>query len=242
MYGYVYLTTNLVNGMKYVGGKKSNRFLGTGYLGSGKELKRAIHEYGRDSFKVELLEECDTLKELNESEVKWIIKFNAAEFEEFYNQVIVAHPHLEGKHHSPETLTKMSESQKGKTHTVSDYMRRRISETHADVSGPNNPMYGRFHSESTKRIISEKRSERQLGTRWVNNGTNEYCAKGDKLNQLNEGYVYGRLPRKRNRNVSRENNPMYGKHHSEETKNLISSTRKGYRWVNNGSDEVYAKG
>lgn len=35
---------------------------------------------------------------------------------------------------------------------------------------------------------------------------------------------------------------MYGKHHSEETKNLISSTRKGYRWVNNGSDEVYAKG
>ena len=38
MFGYIYLTTNLINEKKYIGQKTSNKFLGESYLGSGKLL------------------------------------------------------------------------------------------------------------------------------------------------------------------------------------------------------------
>lgn len=60
MYGYIYLTTNLVNNSRYVGRKKSDRFPfinknGEVYLGSGMTLNKAINKYGKENFKVELL-------------------------------------------------------------------------------------------------------------------------------------------------------------------------------------------
>ena len=86
MYGYIYLTTNLINGKKYVGQKTSNKFLGEEYLGSGKMLYKAIEKYGRQNFKVELLEEVrGTKSDLNAREIFWIEKLAAVESEEFYN-------------------------------------------------------------------------------------------------------------------------------------------------------------
>ena len=68
MYGYIYKTTNLINGKIYVGQKKSIKFLGNKYLGSGKLLKKAVLKYGLDAFTVELLEVCDTKEQLNRQE------------------------------------------------------------------------------------------------------------------------------------------------------------------------------
>ena len=85
MYGYVYLTTNLINGRQYIGQKKSKEFLGNTYLGSGKYLKNAILKYGREAFIVELLEECNSYDELNQAEIDWIEWYNAVESENFYN-------------------------------------------------------------------------------------------------------------------------------------------------------------
>lgn len=42
MFGYIYLTTNVINNKVYIGQKKSNKFLYNNYLGSGKLLKEAI--------------------------------------------------------------------------------------------------------------------------------------------------------------------------------------------------------
>lgn len=39
MYGYIYKTTNLINGKIYIGQHKANKFLGQSYLGSGKRFK-----------------------------------------------------------------------------------------------------------------------------------------------------------------------------------------------------------
>ena len=50
MYGYIYLTTNHINGKKYIGQKKSNVFLGEKYLGSGKILKQALKKWCRKFF------------------------------------------------------------------------------------------------------------------------------------------------------------------------------------------------
>ena len=74
MIGYIYLTTNLINGKKYIGRRKSNKFLGESYLGSGTHLKNAVKKYGRENFRVDLIEEIDTTYEdLVERETYYII-------------------------------------------------------------------------------------------------------------------------------------------------------------------------
>ena len=50
---YIYLTTNKINGMKYIG--KHYGELDDSYLGSGKILKRAIEKYGKENFEKSIL-------------------------------------------------------------------------------------------------------------------------------------------------------------------------------------------
>lgn len=58
---YVYKTTNLLNGKFYVGIHSiPDEFGSDGYVGSGTHLLRAIKKYGKEHFKCELVEECDT--------------------------------------------------------------------------------------------------------------------------------------------------------------------------------------
>ena len=70
MYGYIYKTTNLVNGKIYIG-KKKGEFT-TSYKGSGKYLKNALNKYGVENFSVEVIEYCETLHIQNEREKYWI--------------------------------------------------------------------------------------------------------------------------------------------------------------------------
>lgn len=72
----IYKTTNLINGKFYVGKDvKNNPY----YLGSGKVLRQAISKYGRQNFKKEILEVCNSATELEEKEQYWIDKLNAIE-------------------------------------------------------------------------------------------------------------------------------------------------------------------
>lgn len=77
MYGYIYKTINLINDKIYIGQKKSKVFKGNSYLGSGKSLKLAIGRYGKENFKVELLEEIDCAEKMDEREIYWIEYFNS---------------------------------------------------------------------------------------------------------------------------------------------------------------------
>ena len=71
MYGYVYKTTNLVNGKIYVGQKKSDKFIPT-YFGSGTLIRRAVEKYGVDNFKVEIIDSSEDAFDLDEREKFWI--------------------------------------------------------------------------------------------------------------------------------------------------------------------------
>lgn len=68
MIGYIYKTTNLINGKLYIGKHKATVFEPDKYKGSGKLLLRAFTKYGKENFKCELLETCETVQELNERE------------------------------------------------------------------------------------------------------------------------------------------------------------------------------
>lgn len=85
-YGFVYETTNKVNGMKYIGkciySRKNNWET---YLGSGVYLKRAIKKYGKSNFERIILAEADSEEELNELEEYYIKKYNAVESPNYYN-------------------------------------------------------------------------------------------------------------------------------------------------------------
>lgn len=85
MYGYIYVTTNLINGKKYIGKKKSQVFLGEKYLGSGISIRNSIEKYGEKNFKVQMIDVADSLQELNEKQ-EYHIKINdAVNSEEYYN-------------------------------------------------------------------------------------------------------------------------------------------------------------
>ncbi len=85
-YGYVYITENVVNNKKYIGQKKCNFFNET-YLGSGKHLKNAIKKYGKENFKVKLLEWCQDSYDLNLAEIFHIWYNKAVESNEYYNMI-----------------------------------------------------------------------------------------------------------------------------------------------------------
>ena len=86
MYGFIYITTNHVNGRQYIGQKKYDK---SGkwkkYLGSGIVLKRAIEKYGESNFSKEIIEECETKEALDDREKYWIDYYNAVDSDDFYN-------------------------------------------------------------------------------------------------------------------------------------------------------------
>ena len=78
----LYLTTNKLDGKKYIGVDGKNN---PDYLGSGKYLKRAILKYGRENFTKEILFEFDSEADAYLKEIEIIHELNAVESEEYYN-------------------------------------------------------------------------------------------------------------------------------------------------------------
>ena len=62
-YHFIYKTINLLSGRYYVG-MHSTDDLNDGYLGSGTLLRRSIKKYGKENFKIEILEFLDSRKAL----------------------------------------------------------------------------------------------------------------------------------------------------------------------------------
>ena len=91
MYGYIYLTTNLTTGKKYLGQHKAKSF-DNKYLGSGSLLLKELQEFGTENFSCSILESlndvptiCNSKEELNASERYYIKLFNCVDSNEYYN-------------------------------------------------------------------------------------------------------------------------------------------------------------
>lgn len=105
----------------------------------------------------------------------------------------------------------MSEGGKGKV--LSEEHRKHISEA---ISGENNGMYGKHHSEETRQKISETRKERIA----AGEITPIHVVMSDEAKTKISEKAKERLkdPTK---------HPMYSRHQSEETKRKISEAKKG---------------
>ena len=112
MFGYIYKTTNIINGKIYIGMHKAN-FFDTKYMGSGIFIKQAFKKYGKNNFVCELIDIAENIQELKEKEIYYINLFNSRNLEIGYNI------HRGGyggsdKGRKPETIAKMSASLKGR--------------------------------------------------------------------------------------------------------------------------------
>lgn len=162
---FVYITTNLINGKKYLGkhnGKNKN------YLGSGTLLKKAIEKYGRENFSIQIVQECSTEEETYELEKKLSLKFNVVESVEWYNMKVGGEGFSSGKFHpmfgvpkSEQHKIKLSKANIGKK--LSDETKQKISLRFRGSNNPcfglkvqNHPAYGHKKSEICKKIYQKK--------------------------------------------------------------------------------------
>ena len=131
---YIYLTTNTINGMKYIG--KHYGELDDAYLGSGKLLKADIIKFGKEHFHKSILYISNNDLENSEKEKYFIALYNAVSNPWFYN----IHEGGSGGN----TIA-------GYTPEEKEALRRKLSEINR---GKKNGMYGKHHSEKTKAFLS----------------------------------------------------------------------------------------
>ena len=87
-YGVIYLITNIINSKKYVG--QTTRLLEVRiaeHRRGNQYIDKAIKKYGCENFSVEVLEECENRKQLDEREIFWIAELNC-KYPDGYNQTI----------------------------------------------------------------------------------------------------------------------------------------------------------
>lgn len=181
MFGYIYKITNLINNKIYIGKTKysietrfKNHLWSIDHHRTKSLLYDAMNKYGKDNFKIEQIDQADSLEELNEKEQYWISKLNSRNPSIGYN------------------ICKGGEC------------------------GPGGPMFkDHQHTEQTKQQMSIDRSgskNANYGNRWN---------QSDDLKALHSRLSSG------------ENNGMYGRHHSDQTKELIRDSKKGKIWITN---------
>ena len=205
MYGYIYKTTNLINGKMYIGQKKSTKFLHERYLGSGSLLRKAINKYGKENFRVELLCECECKEKLDEMEIYYIKLYNAQNDPNFYN------------------LTKGGESGVGgpkfKGHKHSDESRQKISENNTGIK---NGFFGKKHSEESIQKMREAAKHRHP----VSQETRAKLSKVHKGKPFTEEHK-----RKISEAQKGPKGNNYGKKIPDDVKNKISNTMHNQVWI-----------
>jgi group I intron endonuclease len=82
-YGFVYLTTNLINGKRYIG--QTTRKESTTYFGSGKAIRKALAKYGKENFAREVLIYTFNKVDLDFLETHCIGEYKALDARNWYN-------------------------------------------------------------------------------------------------------------------------------------------------------------
>jgi len=209
-YHFIYKTTNLLSGKYYIGMHSTDN-LEDGYLGSGNRIRLAVRKHGKENFKREILEYCETREELGKREED-IVNLDEIAKVECMNLIVggVISGFMDEEHmikcsvagqkafrekfnndlnYKKEILVKMS---LGAIKAMSEGKMKPWSETY-DWTGKN-------HSDETKHKISESMKGKNAGTLnsqygscWITkDGTNKKIKKEDLDSFINNGWVRGR--------------------------------------------------
>lgn len=265
MYGYIYVTTNIISGKVYVG-KKTSPF-NPNYLGSGRYITNAVNKYGPDNFKVSVIEYADNLSDLNQKEIYWIQHYKDEGFE-MYN--------ISRGGDGGDTYLNLSEKDRrvrldnlkknGYFSHITKTQFKELLEHSVETRRKNAEERGYWFSEEARKHMSEGQknrkpftaekqaeiSRRRTETR-KRNGYRHSKETLEKISRSNKGRVFSeeyrrKLSENRKGTHCGSDNPFYGKHHSDEVKQLLSEYNKlgicgskGRKWMNNGSSNIRVK-
>ena len=266
MYGYIYETTNLVNGKKYIGQKKSPKFLGEKYLGSGVILRQAVNKYGKENFKVKLLCKCNKQETLDKKEKYYINKYRKTNIylyniakggNDFSNPFCTGKAnHFYGKHHSTDVKNKISKSSKGKIWVNKNNKNKRINPNELDLYLQQGWKRGTYIKKSiskrVKRLFRDNPEYRYKcgnstrGKFWVNKENIRKLILPSELDlYLQQGWkrgtgvnTYKINPNRKKPNHNGKNNPFYGKHHSKESIEKIKRATSSIKWKESHREKV----
>lgn len=214
--GFVYLTTNLVNGKVYVGQYtfKKEKWLNATYLGSGTVFEQALKKYGRKNFKRKILKLCYTINQLNGWETYYTLKYNPKLDPNIgYNQIIG--PVRRSGNKNPMSYPNVRKKISGNNHYLygrhcSEETKKKLSEK---LSGEKNPFYGKHHPKGKMSQILKDYYKTEKGKETINKVKNKL--KGRKMpDEVKEKIRQGNLGVKR----------------SEETRRRMSESRKGMKY------------
>jgi group I intron endonuclease len=157
-YGYIYITTNKINGKRYIG-KHNHSKWDYSYYGSGKHLGHAIKKYGIENFTCFPLRWAWSKDELNKLEIEYI-----AHYKPEYNLTKGGDGgSAKGRKFSEEHKQKIKKAHKGKTpwnkgktNIYSEETKQKLSEVHKGKTPWNK---GKKLSAETKLKISEIRKQ-----------------------------------------------------------------------------------
>lgn len=163
-FGYIYKTTNLINGRIYIG-QRAGTFK-QNYFGSGLEITRAVLKYGKENFKVEIIGYASDRNALNLLEIKKIKEYREVCGTAFLYNIAdggqggdigcslsgESHPNW-GKKFSEETKEKLRKAWEHRV--VSEETKKKIS---VSMSGENNTFFGRHHSKASIEKMSQSRT------------------------------------------------------------------------------------
>jgi len=239
-HGIIYKATNIVNSKVYIGQtthtlehrKKNHIALMNCQIRNNKKILyfyKAIEKHGIDSFIWEIIDTAFSKDELNKKEIYWIEYYKSLENDKGYNIA-------KGGHYPGSLLLGMTDEEKSKIYekiSVSNTGKKRSEKVKQEMSirrtGSGNSMFGKTGSKSPH--FGKTRSEDiRLKISLSNMGKTISQEQRDKISKTSKerGSHKGENNSKfgRGGEIVGENNPMFGKHHTGESKKLISHILK----------------
>lgn len=208
----IYKTTNVITGKIYIGQDSKNN---PGYFGSGVKIKNSITKYGIENFRKETLCECSTQEELDEMEIFWIAELNSQ------NILIGYNIHKGGTHFvecDGTTREKISRTLKGRKLPKETCEKMSLSRTGDGHWMKKNDFQG-FSDETKKKMSDAKKGIKQ---------SSETIEKRSK--SMVERWKDEDFRKQRSDENLGEDNPFFGKTHTEDVRKRISESQKGKKW------------
>lgn len=243
----IYLITNLINDKKYIGctSKDVPEYRWTEHKLSAKNnssniIHCAIRKYKPEKFTFEIIEYCETLDEMYESEIEWISHYDTF-LGEGYNMTAGGDcgaikfgedNGFYGKKHSKETKQKMSEAQKGKI--ISEETREKIRQStlgrkHSaeSIRKMSASKIGMTHTDETKLKISENKLEYYKTHESHMKGKSLSEETKQKISEANTGKKHSNEVKEATSNRMMGNTYSKGIKHTDEAKHNMSEAQKG---------------
>lgn len=222
--GYVYKISNSIDDRVYIG---STIYLNKRWLEHKRKLSKDKHEnihlqrfvnkYGLECLSFDIIEEVNNDVVLIREQYylnNIINKFNIA---------VNSSAPMMGKHHTKESLEKIAIHSRGVNNPM--YGKNHTEITKDKMRGTNNGMYGKTPSnkgkspsdETIERIIQGTKKGMKQSIKWEEHLANHIVTQETKSKISNTMLERG--------TAKGENNGMFGKHHTEETKEKIRQKR-----------------